>query len=122
MENTVLDNRRISELQSNLSMLHRMVVRIIQGVRTPQDMHDECSNDYLKITSHEGCLGLSHSDNNMLLVATNFLRTLSLETRHVCYHTPETKHASMEWKHSGSPQSKKLKVVKCAGTVMATVL
>jgi hypothetical protein len=58
----------------------------------------------------------------MLLVAMNVLNILSLETRHVYHHTPETKHANMKWKHPGSPQLEKFKVVKSVGSVMATML
>jgi hypothetical protein len=37
------------------------------------------------------------------------------------HYTPEMKCASMEWKYPGSLQSKKFKVVKSAGKVMATM-
>jgi histone-lysine N-methyltransferase SETMAR len=42
------------------------------------------------------------------------------ETR-VHYHAPETNRASMEWKHPGSPRTKKFEMVKSAGKLMATV-
>ena len=47
--------------------------------------------------------------------------TLSLVMRRVYHHTPEIKRVSMEWKHLGSPWTRKFKVMKSAGKVMATV-
>ena len=37
------------------------------------------------------------------------------------YHDPESKQESMEWKHHGSPATRKFKVQKSAGKVMASV-
>jgi histone-lysine N-methyltransferase SETMAR len=39
----------------------------------------------------------------------------------VHYFTPEGKHSSMQWRHPGSPKSKKAKTTFSAGKVMATV-
>jgi len=37
------------------------------------------------------------------------------------YYDPETKKHSMEWRHSGSPHSKKFRVQKSAGKVLAWI-
>ena len=38
------------------------------------------------------------------------------------YHDdPETKQQSMEWRHSGSPHPKKIRVLKSAGKVLASI-
>jgi hypothetical protein len=39
----------------------------------------------------------------------------------VLHHFPETKCASLEWKHTGSQRSEKFKMANCAGKLMATV-
>ena len=39
----------------------------------------------------------------------------------VHHHFPETKRASLEWKHPGSQRWEKFKMAKCTGKVMATV-
>jgi hypothetical protein len=36
-------------------------------------------------------------------------------------YQPQSKHASMQWKHSSSPSTKKFKVMSSAGKVMLTV-
>ena len=37
------------------------------------------------------------------------------------HYDPETKQQSMEWRHSGSPRPKKLRVQKSAGKVLASI-
>jgi hypothetical protein len=37
------------------------------------------------------------------------------------HYFTETKRASLDWKHPGSQRSKKFKMAKCAGKLMATV-
>jgi hypothetical protein len=39
----------------------------------------------------------------------------------VLHYQPESKHASVQWKHPSSPSAKKFKVVPSAGKVMLTV-
>jgi hypothetical protein len=39
----------------------------------------------------------------------------------VHHYEPETKHASMQWKHPASPAHKKLKLTSSAGKVVLTV-
>ena len=37
------------------------------------------------------------------------------------YYDPETKHQSVEWRHSGSPRPKKFRVHKSGGKVVASI-
>ena len=51
----------------------------------------------------------------------NFLsRIITGDETWVHHHDPETKQASMQWKHKGSPTPKKCCVQQSAGKIMAT--
>jgi len=39
----------------------------------------------------------------------------------LCHYDPETKQNSTKWRHSGSPRSKKFRVQKSAGKVLASI-
>jgi hypothetical protein len=56
------------------------------------------------------------------ILSNEFLeRIVTGDETWVHHHTPKTNRASMEWKHSGSPRTKKFKMVKSAGKLIATV-
>jgi histone-lysine N-methyltransferase SETMAR len=53
---------------------------------------------------------------------TDFLRRIvTVDETWVHHYDPETKQASMQWKHVNSPPPKKFRVQKSAGKIMATV-
>jgi len=39
----------------------------------------------------------------------------------LCHYDPETKQQSMEWRHNGSPRTKKFRVQKSARNVLASI-
>jgi len=52
----------------------------------------------------------------------NFLSRLVTTDEIWLYHyDPETKHQSMEWRHSGSPRPKKFRAQKSVGTLLASI-
>src|SRR6185436_4921816 len=47
-------------------------------------------------------------------------RIVTVDETWVHHYDPETKQASMQWKHAGSPPPKKFRVQKSGGKIMAT--
>lgn len=98
---------RVSELQYNLSLSSRTVVRIIQGL----GLHTACA---WWVPHHKGCHGL--------IVTTVCYLWLQISGMH-CHRdeaclSPYPQRQSMERKYCGSPQSK---VVNSAGNVINTM-
>jgi len=49
------------------------------------------------------------------------LRFVTMDETYLYHYDPETKQQSMEWRHSGSPLTKKFRVPKSAGEVLASI-
>ena len=67
--------------------------------------------------SSEQFVDFSRSDPNDLLS-----RLVTMDDTWLYHYDPETKQQSMEWRHSGSPRPKKIRVQKSAGKVLASIL
>jgi len=48
-------------------------------------------------------------------------RLVTMDETWLYHYDPETKQQSMEWRHSGSPSPKKIRVQKSAGKVLASI-
>jgi len=49
-------------------------------------------------------------------------RLVTMDEIWLYHYDPETKQQSMKWRHSGSPRSKKIRVQKSAGKVLASIV
>ena len=122
----ILDDRRISakSIAKQLGISRERVGSIIhedldmrklsaKWVRkwpNADEKHQRCQ-------SSEQFVDFSRSDPNDLLS-----RLVTMDDTWLYHYDPETKQQSMEWRHSGSPRPKKIRVQKSAGKVLASIL
>ena len=77
-----------------------------------------------QLTQHKSqrrCLSLQHLQPYQEQGDDLLSRIVTGDESWVHHYKPETKHASMQWKHPTSPVHKKFKVIPSAGKVMLTV-
>jgi len=56
-----------------------------------------------------------HDPNDFLL------QLVTMDGTYLYHYDPQTKQQSMEWRHSGSPYTKKFRVQKSAGKILASI-
>ena len=79
-------------------------------------------NAWTRIKNINGASRLSNIWNFFRRDPNDFLSQLVIMDKTWLYHyDSETKQQSMEWRHSGSPRSKKFRVQKSAGKVLASI-
>jgi hypothetical protein len=123
VEAAILGNRRVtvSELEHDLGLSHRTIVRITLEL----GFHNVCARWVLRalLEDHKAQRMVSAlSFLQQYAIHGNFFRCIVTgDETWVHHHSPETKRASMEWKHPGSPRLKKFNMVKSADKVMAKV-
>lgn len=112
----------VSELVHDFGLSRGTIGRIIQEL----GFHMVCARWAL------GALSEDHKAQRMVS-AVSFLQQYAIhdhdflerivtgDETSVHHHFPETKRASLEWKHPGSQRLEKFKMANCAGKVMATV-
>ena len=124
VERALLENRRltIDELEDELNISHGSIVRIIKDL----NFHKVCARWVPRALSEDNkanrmACALAFFQQYAMNGHEFLSRIVTGDETWVHHHTPETKRASMVWKHPWSPPPQKFKVVKSAGKLMATV-
>ena len=100
---------------SAYSIMHEQLnYRKVCSRWVPRDLNDENKMNRMGLSLHHLCRYADEGENMLR-------RIITADESWVHHHQPESKRASMQWKHPSSPCSKKFKITPSAGKVMLTV-